>query len=298
RFPRTLSGIERVQHEGSRPEDDAEDVGPRGTAWSDDGYGINKLFKSLNPIDIQNQIAPITSTLSVLDNFHSQIAAITSTLGVLDNFHSQIAPITSTLGVLDNFHSQIAPITSTLGVLDNFHSQIAPITSTLGVLDNFQLPLTPLMPQAVFGDVNRLVPAIGLGSQPYIANVLAGMSGQFAANMRLFTPTAAMLGSTFAHLNSLADTLQGRVGSLIGNWAMLSNLGHRIAEIALSAALKARAAVLRGDNDEVSRFALTWLGIKNVTRLVIEAVKAALLDASWLDVGGGAGALPPRVGHA
>ncbi len=115
--------------------------------------------------------------------------------------------------------------------------------------------------------LNIMVPRIDLGHADEIAAIIKHLQ-----------PT--LMASTQTTLATLAQS----ISELLGNWSILTTIGHRLAERGLQAAKVARAAAIRGERKAVADFARTWLGIAKALDWIVDAVIGALLENGWLDL--------------
>lgn len=127
--------------------------------------------------------------------------------------------------------------------------------------------------------IEAMVPSIGLAQQSRITHAINSVSFADVAGRipKLILPAFDQLHGVQTMLQGLGDT----ISTLLASWGSLSDLGHRLARMGLQAARDARAAVVAGDLEAVEEFAGFWLGLKKITKTVIQAVSAALLDPGW-----------------
>jgi hypothetical protein len=112
--------------------------------------------------------------------------------------------------------------------------------------------------------------------------VLAGPHQALIDSVAGFVPVGAGLFGSLADLPSMNVTA-GLVG-LLESWRETAETGtgllRCLARAAYRAALRARAAVLHGDDGPVAWFIERWLSMR-VTHRRVEAVSAALLEEGW-----------------
>ncbi|WP_280215812.1 hypothetical protein [Nocardia cyriacigeorgica] len=147
--------------------------------------------------------------------------------------------------------------------------------------------LTGSMPDSVRSNVaamlNAALPRIDLSAFNRVVRITA-----FADNLpglhSIVGPRLHALAGMSAAAFAIPDDLQRVITSLLGRWSSLADMGHMLAGLGRRAALRARAAALREDFDEVIEFAMSWLGLKKVRKAALMAVIAALFDPGWEQV--------------
>jgi hypothetical protein len=128
-----------------------------------------------------------------------------------------------------------------------------------------------------------------LNQERQLATSVAGMVA--AHDKALRSAVSAISASYTANftrsLNLNLTPLWGdvhRLSGLFRQWREVADIGfgliRRLAQAALAAALRARTAVLYGQDEPVADFIARWLGLR-VTPERIEAVSAALLEEGW-----------------
>ncbi|MGE5286973.1 MAG: hypothetical protein ACM3ML_07180 [Micromonosporaceae bacterium] len=108
------------------------------------------------------------------------------------------------------------------------------------------------------------------------------MAGLLAQHNQAIYNIASFVANSAALV--ITDSARTAFSALFGYWRDLASLGAGVlrlaARAAWAAALRARDAVLRGDQEAVAKFIEDWLKM-HVTELRIEAVSAALLEPGW-----------------
>jgi hypothetical protein len=128
---------------------------------------------------------------------------------------------------------------------------------------------------------------LGLRQHNYqLGNSMTGMLAphhELIRNLGSLIPAVTIAGVARSVNLTAVSAMPGLVG-LFQHWRELADFGtgllRGVARAAYTAALHARAAVLRGDNGPVAQFIENWLNLR-ATPGRIEAVSAALLEEGW-----------------
>jgi hypothetical protein len=203
-----------------------------------------------------------------------------------------------------NFVQHVVPsVRADLGFQRAISSMIT--SRGLGLLHIDQQVASITVGLAGFNIVKRIVPAIGIdvSLQRAISSMITSQNLGLLKVNRQLAESAAAVAAPFQDLlrnaGSLAsDSIAAAVGSvnitgisavasvvdLLRRWGETAELGmgvlRTLARAAYQAALRARAAVLLGEDETVAWFIETWLHLQS-TPGRIEAVSAALLEQGW-----------------
>ena len=154
-------------------------------------------------------------------------------------------------------------------------TQIAPSASRFEIVPAFSAIRTDLGLQSA---ISKMIAAQDLG--------LSKIISQQAALPKLSAVTIGNLAASLAvsSVNLTGMSAAASLADLLLRWREVAESGvgvlRGLARAAYKAALRARSAVLRGDDDPVAWFISTWLGLR-VSPERIEAVSAALLEEGW-----------------
>ncbi|WP_404316216.1 hypothetical protein [Prescottella equi] len=178
----------------------------------------------------------------------------------------------------------VQPMLDSLGIVQsNIQRTVMPelpgrafSDSVQPILDSFgTVRLDPRLNMPAFESLKAayswesVVPRIDLSAYTYVHHVAASVSSMVSG-----------LADHIAPMLAAVHSLPSMITSLLDDWRWLADVGHRVARSGVSAALVARQAAINGETEGVEQFARKWLGIKRVTRDVLEAVVAALLEWS------------------
>lgn len=123
---------------------------------------------------------------------------------------------------------------------------------------------------------------------PWSKRLGAGVfDGMTAAMHRHAEGLSSWMATTHrAAMDALWRAPQESIATMLASFSTLADQGVVWGWRALGAALRAQAAVLRGDLEAIVRFLREWLGFKETPHTLVDAASAVLLEeAAWLPAG-------------
>lgn len=175
-----------------------------------------------------------------------------------------------------------------LGLSDAVANITAAVTPRLSIAR----PIVPLISSdlGLHQTVTKMATSWHLGLLDQNRQFAANVAGLATAHNKVLSDaiSAVSISGTASITRSLSMTpLWGdaaRLSDLFRGWRQIADVGlglmRRIAQVALAAALRARDAVLHGEDEPVANFIERWLGL-TATPERIDAVSAALLEEGW-----------------